>query len=62
MLHAFNHRPGLTLILAEPRLNAVMALAHRVVMLECGQVVADADPETLRTAAGPGPASRESHP
>lgn len=62
VLHAFNHRPGLTLILAEPRLNAVMALAHRVVMLECGQVVADADPETLRTAAGPGPASRESHP
>lgn len=47
VLRAFNRRPGLTVLLAEPRLASVMALAHRVVVLDHGQVVADGDPETL---------------
>jgi branched-chain amino acid transport system ATP-binding protein len=63
VLHAFNQRPGLTIILAEPRLSTVLALATRVVMLDHGQVVADAAPETLTGAAAEAAATRpESDP
>jgi len=47
LLQAFNRRPGLTLILAEARLNTALAFAHRVVVLDHGRVVADADPAAL---------------
>ena len=55
VLRAFNRRPGLTILLAEARLNTVAALADRVVMLDQGRVIAEADPARLVGFGDDGP-------
>jgi len=55
VLRAFNHRPGLTILLAEPELGALADLADRVVTLEYGRLVADTNDSVPVITAEPAP-------
>ena len=55
VLRAFNHRPGLTILLAEPELGALAGLADRVVTLDYGRLVADSNDPVPAMAAEPAP-------
>ena len=47
VLLSLNRRPGLTLLLVEPRLDTVRALADRVVLLEHGHIITEAAADDL---------------